>query len=104
MALQSFTFFLNADNDLPLHKLADVLRSQRCVMDYEELDGACAHLCDDEDEAAEVKAENNDSIYLIECDSEIMDKEEALEALSYALFEGGGLNPDLKIRSIAKAA
>jgi hypothetical protein len=31
-----------------------------------------------------------------------MDADEAHEALCYALFEGGGLNPDLKIRSIAK--
>lgn len=102
--MQHFSFFLNADNDLPLHKLADVLRSQRCVMDYDELDGACSHLCDDESEAAEVQAENSDTIYLIECDSAIMDKDDAMEALNYALFEGGGLNPDLKIRSIAKAA
>ena len=99
-----FKFFLNADHDLALHKLGDVLRSQRCIADYDELDGACSNLASDEADAKEVQADNQDSIYIIECDSEVMDESEANEALCYALFEGGGLNPDLKIRSISKHA
>ena len=102
--MNAFTFYLNAEHNLPFHTLADVLRSQRCVGDYDDLDGACSDLASDEDEAKEVQADNNDAIYIIEAESETMDESEAHEALCYALFEGGSLNPDLKIRSIAKHA
>ncbi len=66
-----------------------------------------ASLHSDREDCAQIIAEDESGadliIYRIECASDIMDAEEANEALSLALFEGGSLNPDLRIIHFAKA-
>lgn len=92
-----FEFFIGADADLSLKHAKFILNSQRCIEDYPNLHGAFDFIGDDEEEAVECGAR----IYSMICESECMDKEEASEALQYALFEGHGLNPDLRIISFA---
>ena len=95
-----FSFFLGADADFPIRKTISILNSSRCIGDYPEIEGSFAHLDLSADDCAEAVCESGERVYSLIAESEIMDSDEAHEALCYALFEGGSLNPDLRIISI----
>lgn len=95
-----FTFFLGADpqlGEMPglISRLIHVLNS-RGSLDDDSI-GLMAHLDSDNDDCAEAVCESGERIYSLICESDVMDTDEAHEALCYALFEGGSLNPDLRI-------
>lgn len=101
-----FTFFLGADHDMAERKLRDVLNSGRVLSDDESV-ADCAttlHFGREEcQEALDLGVEEGNatrqSIFTLIAESMILSQEEVSEALCYALFEDGSLNPDVKIVS-----
>lgn len=100
-------FFLGADHGLDIPRLLAEIASPEGLS--EEMQDACSMLSNEQEECAEGIAEGvacgqgDQAIYAMECASEIMDQDEGNEALSLAIFEGGSLNPDLRVLSIALA-
>lgn len=96
-----YEFLIAADADLPTRKALSILNSRRCMNDYEELAGSVEGFCHVDNEAAEEIVEWGARVYHLHCEAEShMGLDDVCEALEYALMQGGGLNPDVRIVSI----
>ncbi len=105
-----FTFFLGADlgQDADLSRqILLALNDARKDADFpEHFTDLCSTLNQDREECQEAIDEGvacgeaAQDIYELVAESDIMDIDEAQEALTLTLFEGGSLNPDLRLLSL----